>query len=149
MYQLYLDVYERSAFKLELLSLDFFRNFPAEIYTFQHGKGLLGFIQLYQDSTRLIFMFAGINYKLLNQYDIYLNLLIEIISIGISKACHMIDLGQTGEEIKLKLGCRLEEKFLHVHHSNLFLNKLVKLALPLFSYKMPSYSFNVFKRASI
>ncbi len=148
MYQLYLDVHGRSDYKLEKLSIEFFRQFPADIYRFQIAGDLLGFIQLYQDSKRLIFMFTGIKYTRLKQYDIYLNILLWIIRKGISGGCDIVDLGQTGEAIKLKLGCQMEEKFIHVHHANKMLNKLIQIAMPLVSYKMPTTSFNVFRNGN-
>lgn len=145
LYNLYLEVYKRSDFKLEKLSMEYFRTFPADIFTFRDGDEYLGFMQLFQEDDRLIFLFAGINYPLLKQYDVYQNLLLEIVKLAIDRKCKIIDFGQTGEALKMKLGCELRQNFIYARHSNVVLNAVLKKLLPLFSYRIPKMKFRVFR----
>lgn len=51
-------------------------------------------------------------------YDIYMNMLIWIIELGIKRGVKEIDFGQTSEETKLKLGCEEREKYMYINHTS-------------------------------
>ncbi len=146
-HRLYLEVYQNSKDKLECLSLDFFREFPSEIFEFKRRDTgeLVGFVQLVHDSSKLTFLFGGFKHTCVKTYDLYMAMLLEIIRIGIERGVSIIEFGQTAEETKLKLGCVPVEKYLYVHHSNKVLHYLIARLLPLLSYKPHGISYNVFK----
>lgn len=146
-YDLYLEVYQNSKDKLECLTLAFFTTFPSEIYEFRIASTneLVGFIQLVKEATKLIFLFGGFKHKYNKTYDLYMNMLIEIIRIGIENSVEVIEFGQTAEETKLKLGCVPVTKYLYVHHSNRIVQGMIKRILPLLSYKPHGITYNVFK----
>ncbi len=146
-HQLYLEVYENSKDKLECLSIEFFREFPSEMYEFRRGDSgeLVGFIQLVQESSKLNFLFGGFKQEHTRTHDLYMKMLIEIIRIGIERGVNLIEFGQTAEETKLKLGCVAVKKYLYVYHSNKVLHNMIVKLLPLLSYKPRSTSYNVFK----
>lgn len=144
---LYLEVYQNSKDKLECLSLDFFREFPSEIFEFKRRDTgeVMGFVQLVHESSKLTFLFGGFKHAYVKSYDLYMAMLLEIIRIGIERGVDVIEFGQTAEETKLKLGCVAVEKYLYVHHSNKVLHFLIARLLPLLSYKPHGISYNVFK----
>ncbi|MBI9011007.1 MAG: GNAT family N-acetyltransferase [Clostridiales bacterium] len=146
-HKLYLEVYKNSKDKLECLSLEFFREFPSELYEFRLGETgeLVGFIQLVHTSNKLIFLFGGFKQALNRTYDLYMSILIEIIRIGIDRGVEHIEFGQTAEETKQKLGCVPVKKYLYVHHSNKVLHYLISRILPLLSYKPHGITYHVFK----
>jgi len=146
-HHLYLEVYQNSKDKLECLSLEFFREFPSEIFEFRRRESgeLVGFVQLVQESSKLFFLFGGFKHECVKTYDLYMAMLLEIIRIGIERGVDVIEFGQTAEETKLKLGCAPVEKYLYVHHSNKVLHYLIARLLPLLSYKPHGISYNVFK----
>jgi hypothetical protein len=146
-YKLYKSVLNRSDYPLESMSLDFFKTWDSEIYEFLNLEGeLLGFIQLKQIADKLYFIFCGFEKEDIKTYDIYINMLIFIIEIGIKKGVQEIDFGQTSEETKLKLGCKEKEKYLYINHSNSIVDKFIKFFLPRFSYKAYKVEHRVFKR---
>ena len=146
-HKLYLEVYQNSKDKLECLSLEFFREFPSEIFEFKRRDSgeLVGFVQLVHDSSKLTFLFGGFKHDCVKTYDLYMAMLLEIIRIGIERGVSIIEFGQTAEETKLKLGCVPVEKVLYVHHSNKVLHFLIARLLPLLTYKPHGIAYNVFK----
>ena len=146
-HKLYLEVYQNSKDKLECLSLEFFKEFPSEIFEFKRRDTgeLVGFVQLVHESSKLIFLFGGFKQERVRTHDLYMAMLLEIIRIGIERGVSIIEFGQTAEETKLKLGCVPVEKYLYVHHSNKVFHFLIARLLPLLSYKPHRIAYNVFK----
>ncbi|KJS87220.1 MAG: hypothetical protein JM58_04980 [Peptococcaceae bacterium BICA1-8] len=146
-YQLYEEVHSNSQAKLEKLNFEFFQQLPlaSTIIKATHKEQKLGFAQIVENGTELIFLFIGFNHHLNSTFDIYLNLLLEIIGFAIDNRFRTIDLGQTAEETKLKLGSELFSKSMYISHSNLLLDKLANQYINLFSYQVPIYDFRVLK----
>lgn len=146
-YQLYEEVFLNSEAELEKLELDFFQQMPLTSVMIKASfkKQKLGFVQLVNNGTELIFLFIGFNHKLNITFDIYINLLLEIIRFAIDNKFKTIDLGQTAEETKLKLGSKLVSKSMYINHSNPWLDKFANQYINLLSYKVPEYNFRVFK----
>lgn len=64
-YKLYEDVYKRSDNKLELLPIEFFREFRSEMYEFKnHENEVLAFVQLLERNNQLLFIFADLRKKM-------------------------------------------------------------------------------------
>ncbi len=145
LYDLYTAVYNKSEYKLEKLPIDFFREFPATIISFYAGTKPVAFVQLVENSHELIFLFGGIDYSLNLKHDIYNNMLLAILRYGIDRGFRTIEMGQTAEETKLKLGCKAATKYMYVNHSNVLINLLVHKGIGLLSYSQKDLSFNVFK----
>lgn len=145
-YRLYLSIMDRTDNPLETLPLDFFREYDSEIYEFSDVNNgyIIGFVQLKQINDTLYFLFGGFNKEDVKTYDIYYNMLLKIVETGIEKRVKMIEFGQTAEESKLKIGCREQYKYLYVHHSNFILNLIIRILLPLFSYKPYKIKHHVF-----
>ncbi|WP_089612374.1 GNAT family N-acetyltransferase [Dehalobacterium formicoaceticum] len=146
LYQQYLEVYQRSQFKLEQLSLDFFRNLPlpAQVIKASFQDQVLGFALLVENGAELVFLFTGFDHALNPSLDIYLNLLLEVINYGLIHDFKVIDFGQTTEEIKEKLGCRLQEKRMWLFHSNPFLHNLANRLLGFLEYQKLEHHYRVF-----
>ncbi len=132
---------------LEILPAYFFQEFEAEIYEFTDidTERIIGFIQIKEINKKLLFLFGGFKKEDNRKYDLYYNMLLKIVEIGIEKNIQVIEFGQTAEESKLKIGCKEKKKYLYIHHSNLFINKFIQTLAPLFSYKPYNIKHNVFK----
>jgi|688.fasta_scaffold479774_1 hypothetical protein len=145
LYRLYENVYERSRFKLEKLGIEFFRKFPAEIMEFRSDGRPIAFVQTVRNDRELIFMFAGMDYRVSKRYDTYLNILLYLVRKGIAESCSSIDMGQTTEEMKCRLGCRLVRKCMHASHSSRIGTAVLKTVSGLLSYSAKEYDYHVFK----
>jgi hypothetical protein len=147
MYFQYLQVFSRSDAKLEKLSFNFFKFLPEEfcLTEITYKDYLAGwFITLYADQ-KLYFFLGGIDYSLNRKYSVYLKLLNEIIKLGISLNAEIIDLGQTAEEPKMRLGGENKKLFLVAFHKNLCLRILLRTAIKMLEYKQKLPDHHVFK----
>lgn len=147
-YQLYLEVLARSRYPLECLPMEFFRRWEADLYEFRDKASgrLLAFIQVDWFNGMLNFLFCGFRQEDNAKYDLYYNMLIKILEIGLAEQAPKINFGQTSEESKLKIGCREEARYLCVHHSRPWIHRLIQRGLPLFSYRPPQQKYRVFKQ---
>ncbi len=145
MYSLYEKVFQQSKEKLEKLNIDFFRQFPAKIITFKSEKKTVGFVQLMENDEELIFLFGGFDNKYNLQYDLYMNMLLQIVRYAIEKGFKTIDFGQTAEETKTKLGALQIPKYMYLHHSNFLMKTTIKALVEKFSYKPYKVMHHVFK----
>ncbi|MFZ5943142.1 MAG: GNAT family N-acetyltransferase [Bacillota bacterium] len=146
-YGYYEETFNRSPYPLEKLSIDFFQKLtlPSRLLEVLKDGNLLGFAVFIENGEELIFLFTGFNHGQNLDYDIYLNLLLEIIKYGIDNRFETIDFGQTAEETKLKLGSSLEAKDMYINHSNPLINGLVNKNIKFFSYTPSPKKYHVFK----
>jgi len=145
LYALYEAVYQRSAYPLVKNTPEFFSRFPGTITAFHVMDKPIGFCQYHIADGVLTFMFCGLDYEVLKSYDTYLNLLLYLVECGIKAGVKTIDLGQTTEEIKLKLGGSLKPLNLYYHHHHPLMNALAKRILPFLSYRPTHPDYHVFK----
>ncbi|XCN72218.1 MAG: hypothetical protein Q3M24_18215 [Candidatus Electrothrix aestuarii] len=149
LYNLYEQVYEHSDFKLEKLPLSFFQQFPAKITVFSTGDTLLAFSQtMFSDlggKKEQIFLFGGLEYSLNPQFHTYINMLLHVVRSGMEGGAHRVNLGQTAEDIKTRLGCSLQHRYLYARHANQLIHFLVRRGIGLLSYSAPLTQRHVFR----
>ncbi|MDP6525017.1 MAG: GNAT family N-acetyltransferase [Kiritimatiellia bacterium] len=145
LHELYLSVFKRSRYKLEKLGIGFFRKFPSVIEQFKVGDRPIGFLQTVCSGGELIFMFAGMDYEVSQEYETYINILLHVIRKGIEAGCSSIDLGQTSEETKCRLGCRLVTKGLCAAHSSRTGHLALSAMARALSYRHKEHEYRVFK----
>jgi len=147
MYNQYIQVYERSNAKLEFLDFKFFKYLPNNFYLTKVSvkNDLVGwFITLKADS-RFYFFFGGLEYSLNEQYAIYLRVLIEIIREGVELGVNSIDLGQTAEIPKMRLGGDNNPLYLISFHKNYPVRFLLHSSIKYIEYKNKFTNHHVFK----
>ncbi len=133
LYSLYLNVYNKSPFKLEKLSKSFFQQF-GDIYVFE-DKRAVAFIQIYKKNGIMYFIFCGIDYSYYNVHDLYYRMLFEVIKRGIEEKAEIIDFGQTTSDTKMKLGAVMQNRYMHANHSTRLVKALVLKHMDKLSYK--------------
>jgi len=151
-YQLYKDVYQRSEAPLECLPLEFFKEMPGEILVFeekehkswQDGR-LLGFLFLSYQQDTLNFLFGGFAEADVAKYDLYFGMLTEMVKVAIDKGLKYLELGQTAEESKAKLGAMEQRKYLYLSHKNSLVNKIIPRILRIGTYQPGKHTYRVFK----
>jgi len=145
LYHLYEQVYDKSAYKLEKLPIDFFRQAEADIAVFKQEGEPIAFVQYQIHDKKLNFLFGGLDYSMNQRYDLYQNMLLYLVRVAIEKDCTILDLGQTAEEMKCRLGAVQEEKYLYIHYNNRVINWFIKKFSRIFSYRIPELNLKVFK----
>lgn len=150
-YKQYLEVIKRSKTKLEVLEIDFFQNLPDsfKLNSFHDEDKLLYWNITVEDQNNYNFLFGGIDYSLRDTYDAYFNNLIQVIKDGIKKKSQLINLGQTAETSKVRLGAKQEPKQMFLYSNNPIFRSLFRLLKNQLSYKVKSIENNVYKRDSI
>jgi hypothetical protein len=149
MHALYEQVYQQSRDKLEHLTADFFRHLPAEftLTTFEQNDRLLGWTILLQDGDRWAFFLGGRDYAA-PVPDLYFLMLRTLLQHAIDAGAREIDLGQTAEVPKLRLGGRLREKYMLGYHGNPLVRALLYGARGLLSYRRTVPPAHVFREAA-
>jgi hypothetical protein len=151
MYNQYLEVYNKSDAKLEKLTYDFFLNLPApfRLTTCRKGIKVIGWnITLFHEKVMYFFL-GGINYMMNSDNNTYLHLLADIVHRGIEMGAVEIDLGQTAEVPKMRMGGIPEKRFMEARHKNLIMNNLTRIFQGALSYKKVLPEAHVFKKDSV
>lgn len=145
-YRLYEQVFEHSDFKLEKLPISFFQQSKSEITLFEKDNEPLGFCQTIISEKKYYFLFGGVDYRHNYRYDTYFNMLIHIIRSGFDHGVETIDLGQTAEWIKMRLGCITVSRYLYARHSNPLIHFALKKCINILGYSSQPPQPHVFKR---
>jgi len=94
---------------------------------------------------KLSFFLGGIDYGTNSLYNTYFNILSGVLREGIEKNASLIDLGQTAEIPKLRLGGRIGEKVMLGYHSNRLVRNLLKVGKGVLEYSKTFPEHNVIK----
>lgn len=137
MHNQYLEVYNRSKGKLEKLTFDFFRNLPEEfILTVCYiNNEVSGWNIALKDNSIYFFFLGGINYMQNKTHHTYFRLLTQLMRDGIENKATKIELGQTAETAKMRMGGKPEILYIEAHHSSKFVNYLLKKFGAFLEYK--------------
>jgi hypothetical protein len=148
LYQLYLQVLHHSDFPLETLGINFFRSCPAEVYGLYDSKQKpVAFIMISNTQAKTTFIFGGMDYSLRDTYDLYYNMMIQVLQVGFAHHADRIDFGQTAENTKCRLGCVLEPRYMLFFTGNPLLMILVKRLIRFIEYKPIDETYHVFKES--
>ena len=151
LYPLYLNTYNKSEYKLECLTKEFFDKCEGHRIVFLKENKPVGFVLLHEDSEKLSFLFCGMDYEAFEEKnsvtnaDLYFCMLLHIVEYAIERGCKTIDFGQTSELTKMKFGAHLEKRYFYAQHTNPFLNLFAILGKGLLEYKYNFPDFNVFR----
>ncbi len=146
MHAQYVNVFSRSQGKLEKLELAFFRNLPGgfSLTTYRAEGALRGWTITLNDGERFYFFLGGQDYR----YDpkgLYLVKLMTMLKQGITSGAALIDLGQSAEIPKMRLGGTPREKIMLAYHSQPLVNRVLRATIGLLSYRGHFPDTRVFK----
>jgi hypothetical protein len=149
MYGLYLQVFNKSNAKLEKLNLDFFRNLDDRFkLTICRAAGnMVGWNITVAHGSLYYFFKGGIDYKQNEKHQTYFRLLADIVRKGIENQIDTIELGQTAEIPKMRLGGLPEAFYTQAKHSNPVFNFLLKLFQSRLSYRPKFRLIDVFNES--
>lgn len=148
-YDLYLQIWNKTKTKLEKLSIEYFINLPQEfkLTTYIIGEKMVTWHINLIDNDELIFFYGGTDYEMNKNVKVYFNNLLGILKEAISLGVSNIDLGQTAEVPKLRLGGNVIEKNMILYHNNFLIRLLIKLGKPALQYNRKIVKHHVFKNA--
>ncbi len=146
MHSLYLEVFRRSEGKLERLEAPFFRNLPANfcLNTFYAGGRIRGWTITVRDGDRFSFFLGGQDYGW-SPRTLYHVKLMDVVRTGIESGATTIDLGQSAEVPKMRLGGEPREKFMLAYHHRAIPRALLRAGMGILSYRKNFPQAHVFK----
>jgi hypothetical protein len=149
-HELYLQVWRRSEAKLERLGLEFFRNLPGafRLLAAESSGRLVGWAIVLNAAEGCYFFLGGVDHADDAAHDVYLRLLVEVARHGIESGARRIDLGQTAEIPKLRLGASCHPLYLGATHSNLLFRSALKGAIRYLGYRRRVPRHHVFGGAA-
>jgi len=140
LYKLYDQVVENANFNVVRLHKNYFlglkRNLGNQfklIGYFLNGR-LVGFYTLIENGTDLEAHFLGIEQSVNKTYQVYLNMLYDMVRTGIETEFEQVVLSRTALEIKSSVGAIPVEMYCYMRHKNSFPNKW---ANTIFEYLRP------------
>jgi hypothetical protein len=149
MHRLYLEVLERSEGKLEKLGSDFFRMLPSDfrLMTFTEAGHLCGWAITLMEADRFWFFLGGQDYHHAPR-EFYLAKLVTILRTGIESGAGIVDLGQSAEVPKTRLGGNCCEKLMLTHHHNPLLDGALRASMGMLSYQRRVPETHVYRDAT-
>ncbi len=148
-YSLYQQIMKKTTTKVETLSYEAFRNLPANfrLTTYYIDNKMLCWHIVCRDEKLLFFYFGGMNYALRDKYQSYNNNLLGIVEDAFEMDFGTIDLGQTAEIAKTRLGGVLSDRRMFFYHKNPVVNGLIRLFRNVIAYTKTNELPHVFKYA--
>ena len=98
------------------------------------------------EGRRATFVLGGHDYRLNDRYHAYFNNLFGLLEDAFEAGVKEIDLGQTAEDPKGRLGAEPVETRMLLHHGRGWLDRCVRFASPLLAYRDPCPDFRVFRQ---
>ncbi len=144
LYDLYRDIARNSGFNVVNLNknylLEFKRQMPEtfRVFGYFEGERLIAFFSTIINGDELEAHFLGFEKAANADSQIYLNILIDILKIGIQFGVKRIVFARTALEIKSSLGAEAQEMFCYLRHRNQFSNRFLN---PLLEYLKPESNF--------
>ena len=118
-----MNVLGNSKYPLETLDKGFFQTIESDIHVFYKDEKPVAFISTKRVDNTLHFLLGGMDYTVLKELDLYYNMLLHIVRLGIEQKCKKINFGQTGEISKLRIGCTLKSGIWQQSSAMLFLSR--------------------------
>lgn len=151
-HKLYLAVVEQAEHKLEIMPQSFFlelvKNFPDQVYfTFAvdpHEK-VVGFNCSLYDGTGFHFIFCGMDYAINYESNLYYNLIYNSLDQAFRLDCQVIQVGQTTDDFKARLGCNATPLYLYVRFNVYLLQAILKKIFTVLFPQRKVKSYTVFK----
>jgi predicted N-acyltransferase len=149
-HKLYLAVVDRAESKLEVLPREFFLAMAREFgdcvsFTYASKDGrIVGFNWALRSGQAYRFMFCGIDYQLNEEAELYFNLMYAELDNGLKANAAEIEVGQTADLFKSRLGCYPVPLVFYVK-ATIFQWLLRRSARFLFPARPPAPTYDIYK----
>jgi len=153
---LYRSVVDQAEVRLEYLPRAFFaelaRLFPEEIRftAVRKDRRIAGFAWGMSGSMRHQNLFIGLDYRLNAEADLYFNLMAEDLAHAIAEGARDVQVGQTADAFKSRLGCHPRPRYVYVRGMGAIVGWLVRRAAGwFFPPPAPPPRRDLFRRPSL
>jgi predicted N-acyltransferase len=155
-HHLYEAVVQKSEHQLELLPASFFRRLAKSfsgqlIFTLAYkGEKIVAFICSLHNQSNFYFLFCGVDYSLNTESDLYFNLMYDTLNEALKHKVSSIELGQTADTFKARLGCNQKPLFLYTKGVGFPINLFVRHSFNTLFPKPPEVPTNdIYKQTNI
>jgi hypothetical protein len=131
-FALYRQTILRAQQRLETLNPEFFRlltislSQEAEVILIEHdGRPLAMALMLFTGNVAT-FLFAGLEERRQPQWQLYQNLLVEVVAASIEAGARRLELGQTSYAMKSRLGAEESPRYLYLRYRSLLKHSLLR-----------------------
>ena len=120
MHRLYEAVVARATVKLETLPVEFFRELTrrlpglVSLTAIYDGERIVAFNWGMMDGRVHHFLFCGMDYSAARDADLYFNLMYHQLDDALRRGPARIEVGQTADMFKARLGCRAAPRYFYV-----------------------------------
>jgi predicted N-acyltransferase len=153
---LYHQVVERANTKLETLPIEFFRELTVrlagqvDLVVLSKGPQILAFGWCLNAGSTYHMLFAGLNYELNADLDLYFNLMYAWLDCALRRGVSKIEVGQTADVFKARLGCYSQPLYAFMRGLGPLRSLIVRLGADLMVARRPAIpARNVFRRHGI
>ena len=128
---LYKQVIDQSSFNLMEVDRKYFGNLAEllgdrfTLNAYFHGEKLIGYMSFIDTPDLLEAHFTGIDQEENRTFDLYLNMLFDLVEEAISRQKKILNLSRTALEIKSSIGASPVKMFCYLRHQNPLLNRLL------------------------
>ena len=125
-HQLYVAVHDRAEAKLEMLPAAFFRQLAVQcgdctrLTAVFQGPRIVAFSWGVACDSAYQNVFVGLDYSLNDDYDLYFNLMASDLDDALRSGAKEIQVGQTADVFKLRLGCCPQPRYVYVKGTRWF-----------------------------
>ena len=155
-HSLYDQMLEKAKFKFEALSIDFFRELTLRLgdqinlILFVKDARIIALGWCLHAGSACHLLYAGIDYKLNAELDLYFNLIYAALDYALKKQVSSIEVGMTANSFKAKLGCYSEPLYAFIKGVSPLMSLMVHYAGSLLAGQMPEIpAFNIFKSSAV
>lgn len=141
MNKLYHNVVDNAAFNTFFLAENHFGKMKENldekfrIFGYFSESELVGFYTLLINNNDVDTYFLGYHKELQKEKQVYLNMLLDMVELGITHQFERIIFGRTALEIKSTIGAEPTEIFGLIKHNNFIINPFMKILFPAISPK--------------
>lgn len=153
LYRLYEFVVQKSQHRFEVLPIEFFheivKNFRGQILLSiaERDAYKAGFIISLITKKKFYFLFLGLDYQINFESNIYYNLFYEVLAQALQSDVKSIQIGQTADTFKARLGCASTPLHVYLKGNTPFFKFLLNiLGKDLLPELEESQTYNVFKQ---
>jgi Peptidogalycan biosysnthesis/recognition len=144
--QLYKNISDEAEFNAFVLHEEYFGNLKAALgndmtfTSYWQGNDMIAFYTSIRNVDTLDAHFLGYQPTANKEYQLYLNMLLDLVREGIDKRLKYIDLSRTAVEIKSTIGATPHDMFLFLKHTHPLLNKVTAMIL---GFVKPSKNYTI------